>query len=287
MPSEKDATGPIAQIAKRVRLARSRAGLSRRILAERSGVSQRYLAQIEAGEGNVTISVLARVAEALDEPVGYLLADPEMDRDLRGLIDLYRLATPDLRQQVRSILAQPQQSAQKARRICLVGLRGAGKSTLGALVSRSLALPFVELNQVIEDIGGMPVPELMALYGQEGYRKLESDALNRVIDAHQHVMLAVAGGIVSEPATFDRLLVNFHSIWLRTSAEEHMARVRAQGDERPMSGHPHAMRELRSILAMREAAYARAGAQLDTSGCSIEDSAANLEHLIRNAGYLV
>jgi len=145
-----------------------------------------------------------------------------------------------------------------------------------------LDLPFVELNNEIEDQSGMPVNEVIALYGQEGYRRLEARAISRVIATHDDLILAVAGGIVAEPETYNLLLAHFHTIWLRTSPEEHMARVRNQGDERPMAGNAEAMDQLRSILTSREALYGRALAQLDTSGQTVDASLAQLLALIRD-----
>ncbi len=171
-------------------------------------------------------------------------------------------------------------------RICLIGLRGAGKSTLGELAGQALNLPFVELNSEIEEQSGMPVNEVIALYGQEGYRRLEAQAISRVISTHDDIILAVAGGIVAEPETFNLLQSHFHTIWLRATPEEHMARVREQGDERPMAGNLEAMDQLRSILTSREALYGKALAQLDTSGQSVDISLAQLRALIRDRQFL-
>ncbi|HZV20882.1 MAG TPA: shikimate kinase, partial [Hyphomicrobiales bacterium] len=142
-------------------------------------------------------------------------------------------------------------------------------------------LPFKELNEDIEDASGMPVGEVMALYGPEGYRHLERQSLERVVALYDKVVLAAAGGIVSQPDTFNYLLRNFHTIWLKAEPEEHMARVRSQGDERPMAGNPDAMNELRSILKSREALYARAEAWVDTSNSSLEESFAALLDVVR------
>ncbi len=162
-------------------------------------------------------------------------------------------------------------------RVALIGLRGAGKSTLGPLAARKLGLPFHELNDLIAEAAGMSVTEVFALYGQEGYRRLEREALERLTDGPP-MILAVAGGLVSEPDTYERLLERFHTIWLKARPEQHMERVRAQGDERPMAGNPTAMADLRSILTRREAVYARADAIVDTSVGTLRDS---LEGLLR------
>ena len=153
----------------------------------------------------------------------------------------------------------------RAQRVCLVGLRGAGKSTLGRRAAQALRIPFVELKSEIENRVGMPVSEIMALYGQDGYRGFEAEAIEAVIQQHERVILSVGGGIVAETETFTDLLSRFHTIWIRTSPAEHMERVRAQGDLRPMEGNPQAMDQLKALLGAREPLYGRAQAQVDTS----------------------
>lgn len=276
----------IARVGDRVRKARERKGIPRRILSEMSGVSPRYLAQLEAGEGNISIGLLQRVASALDHRIEWLMGeDDPWTSDAVQVADLFRGATADVQRVVMRTL-RPGPVAQRAHRVCLVGLRGAGKSTLGALVGQALDLPFVELNREIEEQSGMAVDELIALYGQEGYRKLEAQALGRVIATHDSMILAVAGGIVAEPETYGQLLGHFHTVWLKTSPTEHMARVRAQGDERPMAGNPEAMEQLKSILTSREALYQQAEAQLDTSGLPVDVSVARLTTLIEERGFM-
>ncbi|MCG6901181.1 MAG: helix-turn-helix transcriptional regulator [Rhodobacter sp.] len=281
--SDADARALIAQVGRRVRQARREKGIARRVLSDSSGVSPRYLAQLEAGEGNISIGLLQRVAKALDRQVGWFVAgDDVSDPNARLVADLFVAADPDTRADVLRALQRAAPQAGRGHRICLVGLRGAGKSTLGRAAGAQLGIPFVELNQEIEEQGGMPIAEIMALYGQEGYRKLEADAVMRMAESHDRVILAVAGGIVAEPATYDILLARFHTIWVRASAQEHMDRVRAQGDTRPMAGNPEAMAQLRAILASRESHYARAVAQLDTSGAAVETSVAQLLALIED-----
>lgn len=277
----------IARVGERVRQARERKGIPRRVLSETSGVSPRYLAQLEAGEGNISIALLQRVALALDARIDWFITeDDPWASDTHRVVELFRVARPDVRARVLDALTPGKPDAPRAGRVCLIGLRGAGKSTLGAMAGKALGVPFVELNRVIEETSGMPVEELMALYGQEGYRSLEAQAVDRVIATHDSVVLAVAGGIVAEPDTYRNLLGHFHTIWLRTSPDEHMTRVRAQGDERPMAGNPEAMAQLRSILTSRETLYARAEAQLDTSGKTVEASLGELLSLIKARGYL-
>ncbi|WP_406647801.1 helix-turn-helix transcriptional regulator [Aliisedimentitalea scapharcae] len=268
----------IGRVGDRVRKARERKGIPRRVLSERSGVSPRYLAQLEAGEGNISIGLLQRVAIALDHRIEWLTGeeDPWTSEALR-VADLFRSANADTQQAALRVLAPEPVTTMRAQRICLIGLRGAGKSTLGRLAGQALTLPFVELNTEIEEQSGMPVDEVMALYGQEGYRKLEYQAINRVIATYETMILAVAGGIVAEPDTYTTLLSNFHTVWVKASPDEHMNRVRAQGDERPMSGNPEAMEQLQSILTSREALYSRAEACLDTSG---QDETLSLEEFL-------
>lgn len=285
--SDQEVTALIQRVGERVRRARERKGIPRRVLSEMSGVSPRYLAQLEAGEGNISIGLLQRVAFALDHRIEWLVGqeDPWTSESLR-VADMFRASSSDVQQAILRTLSPEPEETLRARRLCLVGLRGAGKSTLGALLGQALNVPFVELNSEIEEQSGMPVSEVMALYGQEGYRKLEAQAISRIIATHDSMVLAVAGGIVAEPETYNMLLSHFHTIWLKASPEDHMARVRAQGDERPMAGNPEAMERLKSILTSREALYAKALAQLDTSGQPTEASLAQLMQLIEDRKFL-
>ena len=277
----------IVRVGERVRKARERKGIPRRVLSEISGVSPRYLAQLEAGEGNISIGLLQRVANALDHRIDWLVGedDPWTSLALQAS-DLFRRANSDVQREVMRILNPEPVQTRRAHRICLIGLRGAGKSTLGSMAARALDLPFVELNSEIETQSGMPVNEVMALYGQEGYRRLEAQAISRLIATHDDLILEAAGGIVGDPQTFAMLLANFHTVWLRTEPEEHMQRVRDQGDERPMAGNPEAMEQLRSILTSREVLYGRALAQVDTSGQKVEVSLEHLLNVIRDQGFL-
>jgi len=244
------ATKFVALVGNRVRQARKQKKLARRELSERSGVSMRYLAQLESGQGNISIALLYRIANALDQKVEWLVTEVSNENTT-------------------------------ALRIALIGLRGAGKSTLGPRLANSLNIPFVELNSEIERQAGMAVNELMALYGDEGYRELEQQAVKRIAEKHETVVLAVAGGIVSEQTTYAYLLDHYTTVWLKASPEEHMQRVRAQGDERPMAGNPKAMEQLEFILKSREALYAKATTVVDTSQASLKESEAALIQTIR------
>jgi len=280
-------TSLIRRVGERVRKARERKGIPRRVLSEMSGVSPRYLAQLEAGEGNISIGLLQRVAIALDHRIEWLTGeDDPWNSDSLRVADLFRTASADVQQKVLQTLSPEPIEARRAHRVCLVGLRGAGKSTLGAMARDALDIPFVELNREIEEQSGMPVAEVLALYGQEGYRNLEAQAIDRVIATYDTMILAVAGGIVAEPDTYNSLLNNFHTIWVKTSPQEHMSRVRAQGDERPMADNPEAMEQLKSILTSREVLYEKALAQLDTSNKSKELSLGELLSVIQERGFL-
>lgn len=277
----------IARVGERVRKARELKGIPRRVLSEASGVSPRYLALLEAGEGNISIGLLQRVAEALDHRIEWLLGedDPWTSEALR-VSELFRTATAETRAMVLGVLTPHPEASSRQHRIALIGLRGAGKSTLGSLAGEALGIPFVELNREIEDQAGMPVNEVMAFYGQEGYRRLEAQALSRIVSTHETMILAVAGGIVSDPDVFKTLLTHFHTIWIKASPADHMARVRAQGDMRPMAGNPEAMDQLKHILTSRETLYDQARAKLETSGRSVSQSVSDLVSLIGDRGFL-
>lgn len=285
--AEEEVVRLLRQVGERVRHVRERKGIPRRVLSELSGVSPRYLAQLESGEGNISISLLKRVALALNHRIEWFVGeDDPWNSEVLRVAEAFRSADRATREAVLRSLTREDDAGQRDQRLCLVGLRGAGKSTLGRMLGAELDLPFVELNREIEETGGMPFPEIMALYGQEGYRKLESDALDRVIATHDRVILAVAGGIVAEPSTYARLLARFHTIWVKASPQEHMDRVRAQGDERPMQGNPEAMAQLKGLLTSREALYERAEATLDTSGKPVAQSLRELADLVATHKFL-
>jgi len=273
----------IRLVGARGRATRTGQGLSRRQVAEQSGVSLRYLAQLESGAGNISIGLLKRVALALNTPIEALIAveDPQT-AELANVARLYAQADTATKSQIMKILDPGRQHAEKAKRICLIGLRGAGKSSLGTLIAQDFDMPFVELNAEIEDFAGIPITEIIALYGEKGYRQFESDALGRIAAKHSRIIVAVAGGVVESPKTFEQVLAWFHTVWIKALPSEHMERVRAQGDLRPMAGNPQAMIQLRQILKQRELKYARSDFQLDTSGKDLSSAHADLRNLILN-----
>lgn len=271
----------LGHVGHRVRSLRQDQRLSRRELSERSGVSARYLAQLEGGEGNISIGLLKRVSLALDISLDQLLGEGDpLSREAATVAGLYRSSDAATRTKVMQILDPERLRAHKAERICLVGLRGAGKTTLGTALAQQMSAPFIELNKLIEQNAGMPVGEIIALYGQEGYRELEASALGGVVDSHRRVVLAVAGGIVADQASFATVLGRFHTIWVKAPPSEHMERVRAQGDLRPMAGNPQAMQQLMQILKSREALYGQADHVLDTGGKLVEASKQDLRQLV-------
>jgi XRE family aerobic/anaerobic benzoate catabolism transcriptional regulator len=272
-------TGFLEQLGQRVRTMRALRGMSRKVLARVSGISERYIAQLEGGKGNVSIVLLRRVSDAMGAHLEDLIPATEPSPDWAVIRDLLRKASAGQIAQAKEILAG--QNALVQRRlsfagIALIGLRGAGKSTLGKMLAKKIGWNFVELNKEIEAQNGLSVAEIIALYGQEGFRRMEQAALGQLLARKELTVLATGGGIVSEPLTFDLILSSFYTIWLKAEPEEHMARVRGQGDLRPMADDRSAMAELRTILKSREPLYARASAVVDTSGLTVDAAAARL-----------
>src|SRR5664280_192627 len=268
-------------LGERVRETRARRGMTRKILARDSGVSERYLAQLETGQGNVSILLLRQIAQALDIPLQALVLDgPEPPVDLVHTTEfLRRLPATELMEARRVLVEHFGGVDLEARRgrIALIGLRGAGKSTLGAMLANRIEAPFLELDRLIEQETGVSLSIIFDLYGQSGFRRLERRVLDQIIERYPRFVLATGGSLVSEPATFERLLTMCFTVWLRATPEEHMQRVIAQGDMRPMADNRESMSDLRRILDVREPLYRKADATIDTSGGSVEQSVEMLE----------
>ncbi|WP_375785527.1 helix-turn-helix transcriptional regulator [Bradyrhizobium sp. Pha-3] len=274
----------LEQLGQRVRTTRGLAGMSRKVLAKVSGISERYIAQLESGKGNVSIVLLRRVAGAMGAHLEDLIPSSEPVPDWAVIRDLLRKASPNQIAQAKDMLAGSSPLAPRGASfsgIALIGLRGAGKTTLGRMLAKKIGWSFVELNKEIEAQNGLSVAEIIALYGQEGFRRMEQAALTQLLARKELMVLATGGGIVSEALTFDLILSSFYTIWLKAEPEEHMARVRRQGDLRPMADDRSAMAELRNILVSREPLYARASAVVDTAGLSVDAAAARLIDSVR------
>ena len=279
-------------LGERLRALRSRRGMTRKALSVATDVSERHLANLEYGVGNASVLVLLQVARALNCSLAELLGDvttrsPEwlMIRELLENCDDATLRR--VRETVGGLLgtggAPGQGAAQRSTRVALVGLRGAGKSTLGALLAEDLGFPFVELSREIEKFAGCSISEIQALYGQSAYRRYERRALEEAIQIYPEAVIATPGGLVSDPATFNQLLSHCTTVWLQADPEDHMTRVAAQGDMRPMAGNREAMDDLKGILAGRAAFYSKAEFRLDTSAAALSPTFAALRILVREA----
>ncbi|MDB5827931.1 MAG: transcriptional regulator, family with shikimate kinase [Variovorax sp.] len=270
----------------RVRNLRAQRGLTRKAVAAAANVSERHLANLEYGTGNASILVLQQVATALHCPLAELVGDvttssPEwlLIRELlehRNEADLRRV-----RVAIGELLGTAGVDAARHRRIALVGLRGAGKSTLGQMLADDLELPFVELSREVEKLAGCSVREIHDLYGTNAYRRYERRALEEAIQIYGEVVIATPGGIVSDPATFNELLAHCTTVWLQAAPEEHMGRVVAQGDTRPMAASKEAMQDLRRILDGRAAFYSKADLTIDTQGQTLQQSFDALRTAVR------
>ncbi|MCZ7564007.1 MAG: helix-turn-helix transcriptional regulator [Burkholderiales bacterium] len=274
----------LQRLGERVREARARRGMTRKLLARDSTVSERYLAQLEAGQGNTSILVLRQIAQALGLPLADLLRD-EAEHPVELVLTqqfLKRLPQEKLAE-LRALLIKDYgaAAADRRKRLALIGLRGAGKSTLGARLAAELGVPFIELDREIEADAGTSLHEVFLLHGQAGYRRYERRALERILERGTPCVIAAGGSIVSEPGTYDLLLSTCFTVWLKAAPEEHMGRVAAQGDYRPMAGNDAAMEDLRRILAGRAALYGQADRTVDTAGRTIEESLGNLRRAVR------
>jgi XRE family transcriptional regulator, aerobic/anaerobic benzoate catabolism transcriptional regulator len=262
----------LQKVGRRVRDLREQRGIARRRLAAEADVSERYLGQLETGEGNISIMLLRRVAVALNVPIHELLeTEPDQTelRLIRGFLQqIPRHRIPDLLTRLEREVGREREA--RRNRIALIGLRGAGKSTLGARLARERGVPFVEMDREIEAESGLPLAELFSLYGLAGYRRFEGRCLTRIIKDYPRAVLSVGGGVVSESSTYDLLLANCFTVWLSARPEEHMQRVIAQGDMRPMAESQEAMEDLKRILAAREPQYRKADESVDTSGLDVD-----------------
>ncbi|MBM3528498.1 MAG: helix-turn-helix domain-containing protein [Alphaproteobacteria bacterium] len=273
-----------AEIGRLVRQGRAKRGMSRRQLAQESATSERYLAQIESGTGNPSVLVMRAVADALELPMTDLLPlSGARSAAYARMVDLLgRLPPEELPAIADLIERQTGRSAasDRGRRVALVGLRGAGKSTLGKMLADKLGCPFVELDRMVEQAYGASVPMLIEMSGLATFRRYERECLQRVVDEHDKAVIATAGGIVSNPDTYGLLLRRTHTVWVSARPDEHMSRVVKQGDFRPMAKNREAMADLVAILEARRADYARAEATLDTSGATVQQSFAKLVKLV-------
>jgi XRE family aerobic/anaerobic benzoate catabolism transcriptional regulator len=292
----------LLRLGERVRDLRAIRGMSRKMLAHGAGVSERFLADLETGVGNASILLLNRLAQALALPVTDLLGvEREPRAELARSMQILARLSPERLEEARELLQTRFGAAvdaeRRARHIALIGLRGAGKSTLGRLLADELGARFVELDATIESLSGMDTAQIHGLLGQSAYRRYELKALEVVVndggsrsgrcvagathrtrrdEPRDRVVIAAPGSIVSEPETYAYLLASCYTVWIKASPEEHMARVIAQGDLRPMAGNREAMDDLRRILANREPLYAQADIAIDSTGRSVDEAYAEL-----------
>jgi XRE family aerobic/anaerobic benzoate catabolism transcriptional regulator len=268
----------LSEIGAIVRKARAKRGMTRKTLASLSQTSERYLAQIEGGEGNPTVLVLEAVAHGLGLTLFDLLPLAEGDGARARLAKrLRRLSDGEIQAVARFLdTGEANPAGARGRRVALVGLRGAGKTTLGSALAQRLNCPFVELDKLIERDHGAGVAMLFEVYGQATFRRYEREALEKVVAAHEAAVIATAGGIVADEDTYGLLRATTHVVWLKATPAEHMRRVMEQGDFRPMGRNREAMKDLIAILEAREAEYGRAHAELDTSGRGAQECVVEL-----------
>ena len=291
-PDEGSEKNPfLVALGERVRALRARRGMTRKAVSLAAEVSERHLANLEYGVGNASILVLLQVAQALQCSLAELVGDVTTSSPewlmLRELLERRDEATlRRVREAVGTLLGTGGAHARGAGRsslVALVGLRGAGKSTLGQMLADDLGYPFVELSREIEKFAGCSISEIQALYGQNAYRRYERRALEEAIQIYPEAVIATPGGLVSDAATFNQLLAHCTTVWLQADPEDHMKRVAAQGDLRPMAASPEAMADLKGILAGRAAFYSKAEFRLDTSAQPLADTFGTLRALVRDA----
>lgn len=276
----------LAALGERVRSLRARRGMTRKALALAADVSERHLANLEYGVGNASILVLLQVAGALQCALGELIGDVTTSSPewlmIRELLEQRDDATLQrVRIAIGEMLGTGGGNAAHSPRVALVGLRGAGKSTLGQLLAEDLGFPFVELSQEIEKFAGCSVAEIQALYGVNAYRRYERRALEETIQIYPEAVIAIPGGLVSDAATFNQLLAHCTTVWLQADPEDHMKRVMAQGDLRPMAASHEAMADLKGILLGRAAFYSKAQFKLDTSAQALGPTFLALRQIAR------
>lgn len=264
-----------------IRDLRVRRGMTRAILARDSGVSVRYLAQLESGDGNISILRLRQVAQAMAMPLEEIIrVGPEQPPELTLLAQFLARLSPTQLTEAGNLLRGTFENRTRRQRIALVGLRGAGKSTLGRRLASELGVPFIELAEVIEQTAGMSLSEVFSLYGQAAYRRYERRSLESLVEQHDRFVISTGGSIATEPATFDQLLSSCFTVWLKASPADHMARVIAQGDRRPMGDNREAMQDLERILVGREPMYRKSDAIVNTSGLDVEQALAELRRCV-------
>ena len=270
----------------RVRSLRSRRGMTRKATALAAAVSERHLANLEYGVGNASILVLLQIAAALQRSLGELIGDATSSSPewllIRELLQQRDDATLQrVRVAISELLGMGGGSEQRSSRVALIGLRGAGKSTLGQMLADDLGYPFVELSREIEKFAGCSVAEIQALYGMSAYRRYERRALEETLQIYPQAVIATPGGLVSDAASFNQLLAHCTTVWLQADPEDHMRRVAAQGDVRPMAASQEAMQDLKGILSGRAAFYAKATRSLDTSRQSLTSTFSALRQMVR------
>lgn len=271
-----------------IRAARARRGMTRRMLAGHSGVSERFLAQLEGGTGNASVLILRQISQALHLSLDAMLPGAHGSSvEMKSAMEfLHQLETPELIE-ARELLLQrfgrKNEAHDRHQRVALVGLRGAGKSTVGKLLAKKLGLPFFELDRMIEQANGISLSMIFDLYGQSGFRRFERRCLDDLLNTQSRFVVATGGSLVSEPDTYERLLANCYTIWLQATPSEHMSRVIAQGDLRPMAQNPEAMADLERILRERDELYRKADASIDTSEKSVEEVVAEASQLLERA----
>ena len=278
----------LVALGERVRSLRARRGMTRKAVSMAADVSERHLANLEYGEGNASILVLQQVAGALQCSLAELIGDVTTSSPewllLRELLEHRdEAALRRVRVSVGEMLGTGGGNASLSPRVALIGLRGAGKSTLGRMLADDLGFPFVELSGEIEKFAGCSVAEIQALYGVNAYRRYERRALEETIQIYPEAVIPAPGGLVSDPATFNQLLAHCTTVWLQADPEDHMKRVLAQGDLRPMAGSKEAMEDLKGILAGRAAFYSKAQFRLDTSAQPLEQTFRALRTIVRRA----